>query len=120
VNQHLVLSDDAATPIDPLDDVGPTVPAPHASRLHAAVPNPFNPRTRMQLDLAGDAPVTLVVYDGAGRAVRTLVDEPLAAGRYEVAWDGTTDDGRSVPSGVYFARMEAGGAPEVQKLTLLQ
>lgn len=48
--------------------------------------------------------IRLEVFDLAGRKVATLVDGFRAAGEHEVAWDGTSNYGRSV-SGFYFARM---------------
>jgi len=41
--------------------------------------------------------------------VRTLVDEVQEAGYYTITWDGKDNDGRQVPSGVYFYRLTAGG-----------
>ncbi|MFO7608296.1 MAG: FG-GAP-like repeat-containing protein [Candidatus Krumholzibacteriia bacterium] len=84
-------------------------------------PNPFNPRTELSFTLERTATVRIVVHDVAGRVVRRLIDgETLAAGSHTVAWQGTDDTGRAVPSGMYFCRLEAGGRSEVRKLMLLR
>jgi flagellar hook assembly protein FlgD len=41
------------------------------------------------------------IYDIRGRLLRTLVNGYMPAGRHHVVWDGSTDDGRRVGSGVY-------------------
>jgi flagellar hook assembly protein FlgD len=65
--------------------------------------------------------VDLVVYDTAGRVVRTLVAaENVAAGRHEVVWNGRDDDGRPTASGVYFCRLVAGGYSETRRITLIR
>lgn len=46
----------------------------------------------------------------SGRLVRTLVDGSLSAGAHEVSWNRDSDRGESVPRGVYFYRLTAGGA----------
>jgi flagellar hook assembly protein FlgD len=46
--------------------------------------------------------VTLTISDLVGREVRTLVNEPLAAGAYESAWDRKDDSGKRVRTGVYY------------------
>ncbi len=79
-------------------------------RLRANVPNPFQARTTITFDLARSAPVSLVVYDVAGRRVRTLVDgAALDAGAHTADWNGLDDGGRRVPAGLYFARLSARG-----------
>ena len=56
-----------------------------------------------------------------GRAVRTLVrDVIVPAGRHAVVWDGRADDGRELPSGVYFSRLEAGEHAAHGRMTLLR
>lgn len=47
----------------------------------------------------------LVVYDVQGRRARTLLDTEAWAGRGVVRWDGRTDDGARVGSGVYFVKL---------------
>ncbi len=93
--------------------VGDGVPRPFA--LEPNYPNPFNPSTTLAFSLPADGPVTLEVFDATGRRVATLVEGELPAGRHAVTW-------RPVDraSGVYFARLRAGGKTAVTRLVLLK
>ena len=66
-----------------------------------AYPTPFVGATTFALSLPEGGKARLVVYDVLGRAVATLAQEPLAAGRHEVQWNA-----RGLPSGVYFYRLD--------------
>ncbi len=83
-------------------------------------PNPFNPSTEVDFVLDRDAAVSLRVYDLAGRLVRTLVDEPRPAGPHTAFWDGRSDAGRSVASGTYVYRLDAGSSVLMKRMTLLK
>jgi flagellar hook assembly protein FlgD len=52
--------------------------------------------------------------------VRTLVEGSGSPGYCQASWDGRDDTGRSVASGVYLYRLEAGRTASVRKLLLLQ
>jgi hypothetical protein len=78
-------------------------------------PNPFNPTTEINYELAASVHVRLVVYDLLGRTVATLVDRPQAAGRYTSRFDG---DGLS--SGLYVYGIEAGSFVESRAMTLIK
>ncbi|MBN2170509.1 MAG: VCBS repeat-containing protein [Candidatus Krumholzibacteriota bacterium] len=101
----------------------PAGPAPAPARLVLPPnhPNPFNPRTRLSLELPAAARVDLVVFDLAGRRVRMLLaDTALPAGPHEITWDGNDDQGHTLPSGIYLVRMEAADETATRKITLLK
>ena len=92
---------------------------PAAFALTSNYPNPFNPATTIQYALPQAADVQLTVYNVVGQPVRTLVAEHQSAGRYLVEWDATDDSGHSLSSGLYFYRLQAGGAFHAVKKMLL-
>ena len=91
---YLFVVDDAVdTPID--------IAMIATGRLGLA-PNPFRSEIGIRLDLPISAPVTLSVYDAAGRCVRTLFEGVPAARPGKVRWNGRDTDGESCAPGVYF------------------
>ena len=88
--------------------------------LDQNMPNPFNPATTIRYSIAQDENVSLVVYDVAGRQVRTLVENRQRADVYKVTWDGVNDHGERVASGMYFYRLAAGKFVETRKMMLLK
>jgi len=84
------------------------------------VPNPFNPLTTISYSLPRASWLHLEVFTIAGRSTRSLVDGWADAGEYRTDWDGRDDLGRTVPSGVYFYRLEAGEYVETKRMTLVR
>ncbi|NOX37500.1 MAG: T9SS type A sorting domain-containing protein [Calditrichaeota bacterium] len=74
-------------------------------QLEQNYPNPFNPATTIGFQLPKRSRVELAIYDLNGRHLRTLVNEILPAGRHAYRWDGTTNQGIPVSSGVYLYRL---------------
>ena len=91
-----------------------------AARIAAIYPNPFNPATTVELTLAADGPVQVVVYDLQGRVARTLLDESRPAGPVTVRWNGLDEQGRPVGSGAYFCRMTSREGRDTRKMILLK
>jgi choice-of-anchor B domain-containing protein len=89
-----------------------------AFALLPATPNPFNPRTAISFDIPARLEVRLSVYSPEGRLVGTLVSRDLPAGRHTAVWDGRDDRGRSVASGVYLMRLDAGGRRAARSIIL--
>lgn len=92
----------------------------YKNALYAAHPNPFNPSTRIPFELKGRGQVFIQIYDVAGRLVRTLVNESKSPGKYEETWDGRSDTGETVSTGVYFIKMKAGPFTATRKVVLLK
>ncbi len=98
-----------------------TVEVPAASSVLAQnTPNPFNPTTRIRFQLAKSEHATLSVHDASGHLVRVLVDEARGTGAHDVVWDGKSDAGTPVGSGVYFYRLTAGKFSDAKKMVLLK
>jgi hypothetical protein len=100
---------------------------PQNFNLGQNFPNPFNPTTTIpfkvkSLEFGVGRPIrtTLIIYNVLGQEVRTLVDENLNSGTYQVIWDAKNDKGVKVPSGVYFYRLTSGDISEVRKMVLLR
>lgn len=87
----------------------------------ASVPNPSNPTTDIRFRLAAEAPVTIEIYDLAGRRIRSLcTGERMTAGQRSVRWDGRNDAGSPVASGIYLYRVRAGGETTSDRVTLVR
>ena len=88
-------------------------------------PNPFNPETWIPYRLAEDAFVTLTIYDGSGRVVRTLDVGHRTAAFYEtrskaIYWDGRNEFGEQIASGVYFYHLSAGDYYSTRKMLVIK
>lgn len=89
--------------------------------LQQNTPNPFNPVTSIHFNIPSHADaVELRVYNVNGQLVRTLVDGEIEAGPHTVVWNGRDDAGRSVATGVYFARLTTAEETDVIKMALLK
>lgn len=82
-------------------------------------PNPFNPQTIIAFTLSEAGAANLVIYDIAGRKVRTLVSGQQFGGDHQVQWDGTDANGERVASGVYLYRLSTAGFNATRKMLLL-
>jgi hypothetical protein len=69
-------------------------------KLYQNYPNPFNPATNFKFKIAKQSDAKIVVYDITGHEVKTLVNETLKPGAYEVTFDGS-----ALASGVYFYQL---------------
>lgn len=78
----------------------------------SSYPTPARDQVTFAYDSRSTLPLSLRVYDLRGRVVRELsVQGPVAGGSgATVAWDTLDEEGRKVPNGVYFARLQAGSA----------
>ena len=88
--------------------------------LARATPNPFHSKTAIKFSVPSRQHVSIEVYNILGQRVRTLVDETLDANSYVREWDGRSDSGAQVSSGIYFYKMVAGDYSQTQKTVLLK
>jgi subtilisin family serine protease len=119
---------------------------PEEFSLGQNFPNPFNPATIIVFDLKPENKgsilsfpskkngsffiphieqisniyVTLRIYNIRGQLVKTLIEDQLPPGRYEVIWDGTDDNGEKVASGLYLYRLVTPQSQTTRKMILLK
>jgi flagellar hook assembly protein FlgD len=67
-----------------------------------------------------DGHISFVLYNVAGRKVKTLLDETVSAGYRTLAWDGTDENGRNAAAGIYFYRMASDGDVLTDRLMLVR
>ena len=93
---------------------------PTVFALSQNYPNPFNPSTTIKYQIANDANVNLVIYNLQGQSIRTLVAKEQKAGYYSVVWDGRTEAGQTVSSGLYLYRVQAGSFVATHKMLMIK
>ena len=96
----------------------PALPACYV--LEQNYPNPFNPSTAISFQLPKQTRLFLEIFNILGQRVNLLVQGTLSAGAYNMLWDGTFDDGKQAPSGIYFYRLKAEGVSLVRKMVLIR
>ncbi|MBK7868033.1 MAG: T9SS type A sorting domain-containing protein [Ignavibacteriales bacterium] len=95
--------------------VKPENSVPSEFSLGQNYPNPFNPSTRFNFALPADMNVKLFVYNTLGEKVAEIINGQMTAGNYSIDFSGA-----SLPSGIYFYRIEAGSNVAVRKMILLK
>jgi hypothetical protein len=88
---------------------------PNEYVLHQNYPNPFNPSTTIKYAIRERSLVELRIYDILGSEVNVIVNEEQSAGNYEVDFSAT-----SLPSGIYFYKLQAGSFVETKKMMLMK
>jgi hypothetical protein len=94
--------------------------AARGSEPTLAATNPLKFGGQLRIWLPNSVDVRLEIFDVSGRRVRLLHDGDIAGGTHTFTWNGTTGSGRQVPSGLYFARLQAGDQVARRKLVMLR
>ncbi len=90
------------------------------SKLYTAYPNPFNPTTTISFDIAENDYVKIEIYNIKGQKIKALVNKEMPTGKYQIVWDGTDDNNKTVNSGVYFCKMQLPSHFEINKLVMVK
>ncbi|MEW6411958.1 MAG: FG-GAP-like repeat-containing protein [Candidatus Zixiibacteriota bacterium] len=108
------------TILTPVTEIVYGDPVPDKFMLRQNYPNPFNPTTTIAYSLPTRAEVRLDIYNLLGQRVRQFDEGLKTAGNYELVWDGKTDNGRSVATGLYLYKITAGDYSESRKMLLIK
>ena len=82
--------------------------------------NPFNRLIIISYQVTDMGNTSLKIYNPTGQLVKTLVNGEQKAGAYKIKWNGKDEEGKPVPSGIYFIKLKAGEFSQTKKLLLLR
>lgn len=85
-----------------------------------ASPNPFYSVASISFELSEPGYTSIKVFDLAGRIVCSLAESELGAGQYSYIWNGRSQGGEPVASGLYICRIQSGEISETTSLCLLR
>lgn len=109
-------------------DVGPVSTAikdnnlsvPADFMLSQNFPNPFNPTTEIEYNIAAAGNYSINIYNILGQRLKTLISTNLPVGSYKVQWDGTDENHQFVGSGIYFYSLKGKNLNLTKKMILLK
>lgn len=100
---------------NPTLDIKNTSSVSTSYNLSQNYPNPFNPVTNIQFAISKKDFVKITVYDITGKEVKTLVNNVMNTGKYNVDFDAS-----GLESGIYFYRLFTSELTETKKMMLLK
>lgn len=96
------------------------VPIAGRPRIQRSFPNPFNPATTIEFSVPKPGPVRVGIFDIHGKRVATLVDQAMSSGIFRVRWNGKSQGGADVASGVYYAQIQSRGGSGSGRLVMVK
>jgi enediyne biosynthesis protein E4 len=110
-NRHLTISEDGTVN----SIVNTTTALPDKFNLYQNYPNPFNPTTIIKFNIPDPGIVSLKIYNELGKEIKTLANEFMNKGTYEISFNG-----EELASGIYFYKLEAGNFSESKSMMLIK
>ncbi|MEZ4652595.1 MAG: FlgD immunoglobulin-like domain containing protein, partial [Candidatus Eisenbacteria bacterium] len=92
---------------------------PPLALVHAQ-PNPWQPGGRIAFELSHEASGWVRVYSSEGRMVREIADGRFEPGLHEIAFDGRDANGRELPAGGYFLRLQTDAVQAAGRLIIVR
>jgi len=93
---------------------------PTEFRIYNAYPNPFNNLTGFKIDLIEDSNLSISIFNINGVLVYNDTRNGMSPGQYTIFWEGNSQKGEDIPSGIYLFRVKVNDYVEPGKITLLK
>ena len=111
----------ASSNLVPTDvSIAATDALPERFSLEPNYPNPFNSGTVISFALPIGGDVELAIFNLVGQKVAILAEGAYLPGAYELHWDGRSNAGDELATGVYLYRLQAGSQVQTRRLLLLR
>lgn len=109
---------DASIALPPPGPPVVSVGEPELTFRMSSWPNPAHGNVQLPFSLSQNGPIDLSIYDPMGRKIATLVSGWRPAGTHQATWNGLTNDGQAVSSGLYFVRLVSSTNRKTQRVVL--
>ena len=93
---------------------------PKEFQVSNSYPNPFNPKTKIDIAIPEASKVSIRIYDILGNEVFKWDENFLNSGYYNFYWHGINNQGDNISSGTYIVLITNGKKTFSQKITLLK
>ena len=94
--------------------------SPMNHQLFQNLPNPFGSQTVISYQLAQTCEISVKVYNSLGQLMKTLAKGKQSPGEHSVRWDGRDERGKTLPSGIYFCRLQTPEFTSTKKMLLVK
>ena len=88
--------------------------------LSKAYPNPFNPTVNIDIEIPQESEMEFFIYNLLGNQVFKHKESFKQAGQYRFRWNGLSNSGKQIPSGIYLIAMRYDSKIHTQKITFLK
>ena len=93
---------------------------PKEFKVSSNYPNPFNPSTKIDVEIAKRSHLDISVFDLNGRLISNIYSNDQLPGVYTYTWSGKDKTGQLVSSGVYFIQVKSGSNLHNQKVAFMK
>lgn len=93
---------------------------PSTFMLKQNYPNPFNATTTIEFGIPEQERAQIYIYNSIGQCIRTFDTGTQAPGYYKITWDGKSQDGQDMSSGLYFYKIQTETFEKTEKMMLLR
>jgi hypothetical protein len=93
---------------------------PESFYVDDAYPNPFNNRTNFKIIIPYQNSLRIEIFNIIGEKINTIFNDKVSSGNYTFSWDGNSDSGLPVSSGLYFVSIHFDSYFHNQKLFLIK
>lgn len=113
-NQYYLVTEGQSI-VNSTTEIDPTI-----ATISQLAPNPFSDQIHFNLNLQEATNIKLNIFNTMGQNVARLYDDQLGTGTQSFSWDGRSDAGQQLNSGIYFLQLQTPAGNIIKKISFLR